>query len=160
GDRFSRRIRLQSPFAKHKHRGNHAPYNDRQRTTLREFAYSAEQCRNCTGKQKHNEADSPKACDRSDLDQRQKIYLCVSEIAPRAVRRRDRVEIFAGDPVNRESERCEEERSASQEASREQNAKTKNSSGKRKKKNDRVQRQLDHMPEIIPLVHFAEEPGD
>ena len=74
------------------------------------------------------------------------------------MRRCDRREILAGDPVDRERERREEERSAAQEALREQNPKTKNNSGSSKEKNDRVQRQRDHMPQIIPMVHFAEEP--
>src|SRR5262249_39189946 len=113
GDRFGGRIRLQSPFAKYKDRGNHDPHSDRQRAALPEFACAAEGSRNCAGKQKHNKADSPKTSDGSDLDQREKIHLGVSEIAPCAVRRRDRVEIFAGNPVNRESERREEERAVS-----------------------------------------------
>src|SRR5262245_20390284 len=57
-DRFCRGIRLKSPFAEYKHRGNYAPYRDRHRATLPGFAYAANECRNCAGKQKQNEADS------------------------------------------------------------------------------------------------------
>jgi hypothetical protein len=68
------------------------------------------------------------------------IHLRVGEIPPCAVRRRERGKIFVRHPVNRQSERSEEERSAPQKAAHEQNAQPENHGRNYKVKDHDLQR--------------------
>src|SRR5882724_8185990 len=97
-----------------------------ERATLPWFSRAAQQSCSSSGIQKNDETDFPNAGDRSDLDHWETIHLCVSEIAPRAVRRCNRVEIFACHPINRKSKRRLEGRAAPQKTAHEQNTQTEN----------------------------------
>src|SRR5437870_13514927 len=104
------------PFAKNKRCANDQPDSDREQAPLPLFSRSAQQGCRSARKQKYDEADSPNAGNRRELDNGERIHLCVSEIAPCAVRRRRRGKIFVRHPVNGKSKRREEERSAANES--------------------------------------------
>src|SRR5205814_7995094 len=110
--------------------------------------------------QKYDEADSPNASNRSKLDHGETIHLCVREIAPCAVRRRRRGKIFIRQPVSGKSNRREEERSAPNETAHKQNAEAENDSRNYKIENGDVRGQFDRMRDVLPLVHFADQPHD
>src|SRR4029077_387783 len=95
---------------------------------------------------------------RGDLDYRETIHLCVSEVAKGAVRRCDRSEIFDCHPVNGKSKRGQEERSAPEKAAHESNAKTENHGRSDKVENDHLPGQFHLLPDVIPLVRFADKP--
>jgi hypothetical protein len=52
------------------------------------------------------------------------------------------------------------ERSAAKEAAHEQNTETENNRRDDKEKDDNLERQLDFVGDVVPLVHFADQPGD
>jgi hypothetical protein len=76
------------------------------------------------------------------------------------VRRRHRGKIFVRHPVNGKSKRGEEERSAANETAHKQNAEAENHSRNYKIEDGDVRWQFDPMPNVVPLVHFADQPHD
>ena len=76
------------------------------------------------------------------------------------MRRPDLGEIFVRHPVNGKSKRSQKQRAAPKEAAHEQNTETESKSWSYKEKDDDLQRHLDLMRNVVPLVHFAEEPGE
>src|SRR5207244_7060810 len=71
-DRLGRGGRLQSPFAKKKRCANDESDSDSEDATLPSFSRTAQQGSRSACKQKYDEADSPNAGNRSDLDYRKR----------------------------------------------------------------------------------------
>src|SRR5574337_1049300 len=99
----------QAPLAEEKQKAKQRADRERKYAPLPRLTGAAQKRCDCPGKQKHDETDSPDACNRRDLDNRKKIHLGVAEIAKGAVRRADLREIFVGHPGEGKSKRTQEE---------------------------------------------------